>query len=399
MCYLIKELRQEMKNKNIIYFVLSAAIVVLAVIVVTSNGFTEKVYYESASNQNSAANSKITENRRTVITETVASASPAVVGINVTEIRQYRDPFVNPFFDDPFFRQFFGGDRTTSRKVKGLGSGFIISPDGYILTNDHVAGNAVEVVVTLTGGKHANAKVIGSDPVSDICLLKIDESDLPFLALGNSNDILIGEWVIALGNPFGLFDLNDKPTVTVGVVSATGMNLDPVNNRYYLNMIQTDASINGGNSGGPLLNSVGEVIGINTLIFSAGGGQGSIGLGFAIPINKVKKIVDEIKQKGKIDRDFYTGISVQNIDEAISKYFKLESTKGVIITKVENGSPAARAGLEMGDIIFQIDNFKINNEKTLVGVIQEFRTNQTVTLKMLRNNKEITRNIKLESRK
>jgi serine protease Do len=163
-------------------------------------------------------------------------------------------------------------------------------------------------------------------------------------------------------------------------------------------MIQTDAAINGGNSGGPLVNSVGEVIGMNTLIISPGSGQGSVGLGFAIPINKVKSIVDELKENGKIERDFYTGIRVQNIDEAISKYFKLETTKGVIITRVENGSPAAKAGLESGDIIVQIDDYKINNEQTLIGVLQEFRTNQTITMKLVRNNKEISRNLKLDRR-
>lgn len=378
--------------------VLLILIFITAAIYLVSRNRNEKIYYESASTQNISANNKITETRRTVITETVAKISPAVVGINVTEIRQYRDPFFSPFFDDPFFRQFFGGDRTSTRKVKSLGSGFLISPDGYILTNDHVAGNAVEVVITLTNGKHFNAKVIGTDPVSDICLLKIDENDLPYLLLGNSNEILIGEWAIALGNPFGLFDLNDKPTVTVGVVSALGMNLDPVNNRYYLNMIQTDAAINGGNSGGPLVNSIGEVIGMNTLIISPGSGQGSIGLGFAIPINKVKKIVDELKSNGKIERDFYTGIKVQNIDETISKYFKLETTKGVIITRIEKNSPADKAGLESGDIITQIDDYKINNEQTLVGVLQEYRTNQTITLGLIRNNKEIKKNMKLDRR-
>lgn len=382
---------------NIASVLLILIFITAAIYLVSRNG-NEKIYYESASTQNISANNKITETRRTVITETVAKISPAVVGINVTEIRQYRDPFFSPFFDDPFFRQFFGGDRTSTRKVKSLGSGFLISPDGYILTNDHVAGNAVEVVITLTNGKHFNAKVIGTDPVSDICLLKIDENDLPYLLLGNSNEILIGEWAIALGNPFGLFDLNDKPTVTVGVVSALGMNLDPVNNRYYLNMIQTDAAINGGNSGGPLVNSIGEVIGMNTLIISPGSGQGSIGLGFAIPINKVKKIVDELKSNGKIERDFYTGIKVQNIDETISKYFKLETTKGVIITRIEKNSPADKAGLESGDIITQIDDYKINNEQTLVGVLQEYRTNQTITLGLIRNNKEIKKNMKLDRR-
>jgi len=182
-------------------------------------------------------NDEIVNSRKNIITNTVEKVSPAVVGINVIEIRQYSDPF-SSFFDDPFFRQFFGNQGKQSQKVQGLGSGYIISPDGYIITNDHVAGNASEITVTLTDGRHYQASIIGTDPVSDICLLKIDGDSLPYIEMGSSDDIIIGEWVIALGNPFGLFDLNDKPTVTVGVISAAGMNLEPINDRYYLNMIQ-----------------------------------------------------------------------------------------------------------------------------------------------------------------
>lgn len=359
-------------------------------------GDGEKVYTEGTRTTDiDKANDEISKSRRNIITETVAKTSPAVVGINVTEVRQFRDPFLSPFFDDPFFRQFFG-DRTYSQKVKSLGSGFLISANGYILTNDHVAGSASEIVVTLTDGKHYNAKVIGSDPVSDICLIKIEGENFPFIPLGNSEEVIIGEWVIALGNPFGLFDVNNKPTVTVGVISATGMNLNRVENRYYLNMIQTDAAINGGNSGGPLVNSLGEVIGMNTIIFTSGQSQGSIGLGFAIPINKVKKIVDELKDKGKIDRDFTTGLTVQNIDETLAKYFKLDDTKGVIITKIRRNSSADNAGLKPGDVITQLDDFRIDNENTLVGVLQEYRTGQSVTFTVLREGKSETYKMKLE---
>ncbi|GMU85115.1 MAG: hypothetical protein AMXMBFR48_03570 [Ignavibacteriales bacterium] len=360
------------------------------------SGDGEKIYTEgSKSAQLDKANDEISKSRRNIITETVSKTSPAVVGINVTEVRQFRDPFFSPFFDDPFFRQFFG-DRTYSQKVKSLGSGFLISANGYILTNDHVAGSASEIVVTLTDGKHYNAKVVGSDPVSDICLIKIEGENLPFIPLGNSDEVIIGEWVIALGNPFGLFDVNNKPTVTVGVISATGMNLNRVENRYYLNMIQTDAAINGGNSGGPLVNSLGEVIGMNTIIFTSGQSQGSIGLGFAIPINKVKKIVDELKEKGKIDRDFATGLTVQNIDEALAKYFNLSDSKGVIITKIRRNSSADNAGLKPGDVIIQIDDFKIDNETTLIGVLQEYRTGQSITFTILRDAKTETYTMKLE---
>ena len=157
----------------------------------------EVVYKNAAYQDKSKLNDEISKSRKNILTETVKNVSPAVVGINVTQIRQYQDPF-SSFFDDPFFRQFFGNRGSYSQKVKGLGSGFIISDDGYILTNDHVAGNATEVTVTMTNGKHYKAKIIGSDPVTDICLLKIDENNLPYIAFGNSNEVIIGEWVIAL---------------------------------------------------------------------------------------------------------------------------------------------------------------------------------------------------------
>lgn len=348
------------------------------------------------------ANNLITNSRKNILTETVAKVSPAVVGINVTEIRQYQTLFSNPFFDDSFFRQFFG-DQTTKQKVKSLGSGILVSSDGYIVTNDHVAGNASEIVVTLTNGKQYNAKTIGTDPVSDICLLKIEPAthgvgeNFPHTPFGNSDDAIIGEWVIALGNPFGLFEINDKPTVTVGVISATGMNLDPVQNRYYLNMLQTDAAINGGNSGGPLVNSIGDLIGMNTIIYTAGGNSGSIGLGFAIPVNKIKRIMEELKTKGKIERDFYPGFAIQNIDETIARYMKLETTRGVIVTQVEKNSPAGRAGLKPGDVIVQIDGFKINNQQNLIGVLQEFRTNQKIDVKVIRDNVDENITMKLET--
>jgi len=348
------------------------------------------------------ANNSITNSRKNILTETVAKVSPAVVGINVTEIRQYQNIYSNPFFDDSFFRQFFG-DQTTKQKVKSLGSGILVSSDGYIITNDHVAGSASEIVVTLTNGKQYNAKTIGTDPVSDICLLKIEPAthgvveNFPHIPFGNSDDAIIGEWAIALGNPFGLFEINDKPTVTVGVISATGMNLDPVQNRYYLNMLQTDAAINGGNSGGPLVNSIGELIGMNTIIYTAGGNSGSIGLGFAIPVNKIKRIMEELKTNGKIERDFYPGFAIQNIDETIARYMKLETTRGVIVTQVEKNSPAGRAGLKPGDVIVQIDEFKINNQQNLIGVLQEFRTHQKIDIKVIRDNADENISMKLET--
>lgn len=389
-----------MAEKKKIIFMAFAAFIFLAsgVVIITANinskGSLDKVLQQDE-NRVLENTQKINNERINIITKTVADVSPAVVSINVTEIREVVDPFFSPFYNDPFFRQFFG-DNSYSREVKSLGSGFIISEDGYILTNDHVAGNATKIVVTLTDGTHHDAKLIGSDPVSDIALIKIEGGKFPFVKLGNSDDVIIGEWSIALGNPFGLFDVNDKPTVTVGVISATNMNLDPVENRFYLNMIQTDAAINGGNSGGPLVNSLGEVIGMNTIIYTAGGSRGSIGLGFAIPVNKVKKIIKELQDNGKIDRDFYTGLSVQDVDERIASYFNLKDARGVIVTGILKNSPASEAGLETGDLILKVDNFRISNRNILLGVLQEFRSGQTITLEVLRDNKTITKQMYLQ---
>ena len=351
------------------------------------------VYYQ----QKQQANDEITNSRQNIITETVKKVSPAVVGITVTEIRQYVDPY-SYFFNDPFFRQFFGNQGQYSQKVKSLGSGFIISPDGYIVTNDHVAGNAAQITVTLTNGKNYNAKLIGTDHATDIALVKIEGDNLPYVNLGNSDDVIIGEWAIALGNPFGLFEINDKPTVTVGVISATGMNLDPVDNRYYLNMLQTDAAINGGNSGGPLVDATGDVIGMNTLIFNSGNSHGNIGIGFAIPINKVKKVIEELKKNGKVNRDFDVGMSIQSIDETIAKYYNLNSTRGVVVTQVYRNSPADKAGIKVGDIITRVNNYNITDQNTMVGVFQEFRVGQTITVHIIRNNKDLTKEMTLEKK-
>ena len=339
---------------------------------------------------------EITNSRRNVITETVKKVSPTIVGINVTQVVTYNDPF-GSMFNDPFFKQFFG-NQNQSQKVKSLGSGFIISSDGYIVTNDHVAGNASEITVTMTDGEQVPAKLIGSDKSTDICLLKINKSNLQYVSLGNSDDVIIGEWVIALGNPFGLFEVNDKPTVTVGVISSTGLNLEPIEERYYLNMIQTDAAINGGNSGGPLVNSDGDVIGMNTIIYTAGGVQGNIGLGFAIPVNKVKRIIAELKESGKIDRNYNVGMGVQDIDAGIAEYYKLKTTKGVIVTQVVPSSTASRSGLKVGDIITKVENYTITNDQMIKGVFQEFRKGQTIDVSILRDNEPMTVKMKLEKK-
>ncbi|HXG00242.1 MAG TPA: trypsin-like peptidase domain-containing protein [Bacteroidota bacterium] len=335
----------------------------------------------------------ISASRRNAITQTVAACSAAVVGINVIEVRQYR--YRSPWSDDPFFRYFFP-DQVYTQQVRELGSGFIISPDGYIVTNDHVAGNASEITVTMTNGEKYTAELIGSDRTSDIALLKIDGKNLPYLKLGNSDDVIVGEWVIAFGNPFGLFDRNNKPTVTVGVVSTTNISLQAQEGRAYRNMIQTDAAINSGNSGGPLVNSLGEVIGVNAVIYTPN--QGNIGLGFAIPVNRVKAIVAELKRSGKIEREFYLGFEIQDVDQRVARYFGLDRAEGVIVSNVYRRSPAERAGLRPGDIILEVNGESVPDQSTLVSILEESRVGDVLRLKVLRDRRVIELALKLEKR-
>lgn len=334
----------------------------------------------------------ITDSRENAITRTVSDVSKAVVGISVTEVREYRDPFA----DDPFFRQFFG-DRSYKQEVQGLGSGFLISDDGYIITNDHVVGNATKVVVSMTNGEHLDAEIIGKDSYSDIAVLKINRTGLPYIKLGNSDDVIIGEWVVALGNPFGLFEVNQKPTVTVGVVSAMGMKLNSGENRFYRNMIQTDAAINSGNSGGPLVNSIGEVIGMNTLIYTGNSmAGGNIGLGFAIPMNKVKAIVDKIKKDGKIERNYDIGLRLQTVDKNIAQYFKLNNVQGAIVVNIEQGSAAAKEGILPEDIILSVNGEKIASDADFWGLILDMNIGDKIKLKILRKGDEIEKEFELK---
>jgi serine protease Do len=333
-------------------------------------------------------NNSITADRQNAITRTVQMAEDAIVGINVTEVREivYRDPL-----DFPFLR-FFLGERRRRYKVQGLGSGFIISSDGYILTNHHVAGNATKIVVTMTDGSKHNATIVGSDMTSDVALLKIDGEDLPYLKLGNSDNILLGEWVIAFGNPFGLFDLNAKPTVTVGVVSNKDIDFAQ-EGRIYKGMIQTDAAISSGNSGGPLLNALGEVVGINTVIYStaqSSNGAGSIGIGWAIPINRIKNITKLLKKDQGINRDFETGIDVKTLDENLAHYLGTEPRDGVVVVAVNTRSAAGKAGIEPGDIITEINGHKISDETDYYMVVLDKKVGDKLNIQFIRDGKDMS---------
>ena len=239
----------------------------------------------------------VSDSRKNAITQAVKKMGQTVASINVMKIKEFSNHY---YFNDPFFRYLYP---TMIKKIPSIGSGVLISPDGYILTNQHVVENSIEIIITLPGGKEYDGQVIGEDRKTDLALLKIEDSNLPYSEFANSDEILIGEWVIALGNPFGLFALNNQPTVTVGVVSSKNLNFGTLlDGREYKDMIQTDASINVGNSGGPLCNSDGEVVGINTFIYSGeSNNQGSIGIGFAIPINRAIKIAEELKKYGRME--------------------------------------------------------------------------------------------------
>ncbi|MGC8653856.1 MAG: trypsin-like peptidase domain-containing protein [Candidatus Kryptoniota bacterium] len=337
--------------------------------------------------------------RQNAITKAVEEVSPAVVGINVTAVQEQQ---VSPFADDPFFRQFFQNDPFFQQflgkqkiEVQSLGSGFIISPDGYVVTNDHVVKNATRVIVTMTDGTKRPAKIIGRDAQTDIALLKIEGENLPYCRLGNSDSILVGEWVIAFGNPFGLFEINDKPTVTVGVVSSVGMNLSKIGSRRYTDMIETDAAINPGNSGGPLVDADGEVIGVNTMIYTAGVSQSYIGYGFAIPINKVKRIVAELRKNGKVIRESWVGLVLQPVDNQIAKYFGLDEPVGALVSDVEPNSPADKAGFKAGDLILKYQNKSVRDAESLQSLLDDLRPGQIVKFEILRNNNILKINLKV----
>ncbi|MCB0833097.1 MAG: trypsin-like peptidase domain-containing protein [Bacteroidetes bacterium] len=336
------------------------------------------------------AQDDVSTSRQNAITRAVRKAVPAVVGINVVSIQQYT--YGSPFFNDDFFSQFFPKQKFYD-KVKGLGSGFLISKDGYVLTNEHVVNGAIEIVVTMNDGSKYPAKIVGMDRTTDIALLQIQsDKQLPYLDMGDSDDLIIGEWAIAVGNPFGLFDINNQPTVTVGVISATQRDFGLVDGTHaYQGMIQTDAAINGGNSGGPLLNARGQVIGINTFIYSGSTtAKTSIGIGFAIPINRVRKILAELKETGTVNRTFTMGFKYQAVDRMIAGYLRLKEVRGIVVSEIDKNGTAEKAGLQISDVILSINGKEVNNEYDFRRVMlgDDFRVGDTVELEVIRENKK-----------
>ena len=305
-----------------------------------------------------------------------------VKNIGLGSLNFFGNPFgeKNPFGD--FFGPFPEGNPPGGFEQRGVGSGFVMSREGYILTNNHVVEDAGQIKVKLANGKEYEGKIVGRDPKTDLALVKIEGvSDLHPLKLGNSEDLKVGSWVVAIGSPFGL-----EQTVTAGIVSAKGR---VIGSGPYDNFIQTDASINPGNSGGPLINMKGEVVGINTAIIASGQG-----IGFAIPINMAKEIAPQLQDKGHVTRG-WLGVSIQEVTPELAKSFGLKEKKGALVSQVVSGGPAEKAGIEQGDIILEFDGKEVSDSKDLPRIVASTPVGKAVSLKVSRNGKITDRQVKL----
>jgi len=328
--------------------------------------------------------------------------SPAVVSIKANQAitQTYSGPFGNSPFDDEFFQQFFGRQfrqqqpqqqprqpqqRKIIRPVQG--SGFIVSQDGYILTNNHVVEDAEKITVTLLDGRELQAKIIGTDPSTEVAVIKVDANNLHALEMADSDTLEVGSWVIAIGNPFGL-----SHTVTAGIVSAKGRS--GLGLSTYEDFIQTDAAINPGNSGGPLVDLDGKVVGINTAIIGSGG---NIGIGLAIPINMAKSIYDQLVQKGKVVRGFL-GVTIQDLTPELADSFKLKDTKGVVVPDISPDSAAAKAGFKAGDIVVAFDGQPVGKAAEFQKRVAMKKPGSEVEITVLRDGKKQTLTAKLEEK-
>ncbi len=333
----------------------------------------------SAQTLPSSQGSAISSTRRTAITEAVARVASAVVTVQTEVIERVAADV---------YEQFFGG-HSGQRAAAGLGSGFIVRSDGTILTNAHVISGATKISVALRDGTTYPAKLLGSDEANDLAVIKIDAKGLPVAPLGSSSNLIVGEWAIAIGNPYGFLLANSEPSVTVGVVSGTGRNLatESEGSGVYVDMIQTDAAINPGNSGGPLVNAAGEVIGVNSSIFSPSGG--SIGLGFAIPINRAKRVADDLLAHGVVRRP-WIGIQPQLTNAASGR-----PQTGVVVASVVTGSPAAQAGIREGDVLVKSRERVLHNPYDWFAELLELRVGESVKLTVRRDGRDLPVTVKV----
>lgn len=333
------------------------------------------------------------------------AVGPAVVSI-VTETthripaRQYRFGPPEGFFDkefEEFFKDFFGEIPEREFKQQGLGSGVIVDEEGYIITNDHVIGGAGKITAILPDGRKLDAQVKGSDQRSDLAVIKIDAENLPVAKLGNSDAVRTGQWVVAIGNPFGFVVNNPKPTVTVGVVSALHRSLPmgSAQGRSYMDLIQTDAAINPGNSGGPLCDLDGSIIGINVAIYSTTGGYQ--GIGFAIPINSVKHVLDDLIEGRKVVYG-WLGVTIQELSYDMAEYFNIKDREGAIVTEVMKNGPAEKGGVKSGDIIRTFNGEKVDSLRTMLKLAGEAKVGEKARLGILRDGKEMALDVVIGER-
>src|SRR5712671_3197180 len=316
----------------------------------------------------------------------VKRAMPAVVNISSSKVVKEQGMPSNGMFDDPFFRQFFGGrmpqqQQPRSQRATSLGSGVVVSPDGYILTNNHVVEGATDVRVTLSNKRQLQAKVVGADPQTDIAVLKVEGSGYPAITIGDSSKVQVGDYALAVGDPFGV-----GQTVTMGIVSA--MNRGNLGIEDYEDFIQTDAPINPGNSGGALVNERGELIGINTAII-AHGSEGNQGIGFAVPVNLARNVMDQILKNGKVTRA-RLGILPQDVTPTIARQFGVKDSQGALVGEVEANSPAQKAGLKTGDIILEVNSNAVYDANQLRNVISSMQPDSNVNLKIWRDGAQRT---------
>ncbi|WP_447788357.1 MULTISPECIES: Do family serine endopeptidase AlgW [Pseudomonas] len=309
--------------------------------------------------------------------DAVTTAAPSVVNLYTTKVVNKPS---HPLFEDPQFRRFFGDNSPKQKRMESsLGSGVIMSPEGYLLTNNHVTSGADQIVVALKDGRETLARVIGSDPETDLAVLKIDLKNLPSITVGRSDNIRIGDVALAIGNPFGV-----GQTVTMGIISATGRNQLGLNN--YEDFIQTDAAINPGNSGGALVDANGNLTGINTAIFSKSGG--SQGIGFAIPVKLAMEVMKSIIEHGQVIRG-WLGIEVQPLSQELAESFGLSGRPGIVVAGIFRDGPAQKAGLQLGDVILSIDGEPAGDGRRSMNQVARIKPTDKVTIQVMRNGKEL----------